>query len=129
MMLKLLHWIFHVSFNYYRLFSILESSSLKMNILDCINPTYFFLSFFVGILFVYIFSPIPEIIMRYPTPENAGKQVYRDRSDTCYVYDSKEVSCPASGAVETAIQHPSSEDINNNTRWNKFTSKIPLLNK
>ena len=71
-----------------------------------------------------MFAPIPEVIMRYPTPANAGKQVYKDRSDTCYVYDSKEVSCPASGAIETQIQHSSAEDMDHNTRWNKFTNNI-----
>lgn len=91
-----------------------------MNLLDCIHPTYFFISFSVGILFAYIFSPVPEIIMRYPTPGSAGKLVYKDRADTCYVYDSKEVSCPESGAIETPIQHHSLKTMNDNTRWNKF---------
>jgi hypothetical protein len=67
------------------------------------EPTYFFCSFFLGMLIVYISTPTPEIILRYPTPHNAGKVVYKDHADICYVYDSKEVSC-SNKAIDTPLQ-------------------------
>ena len=40
--------------------------------------TSFIISFCIGILLVYLLTPIPKIIIRYPTPENAGKIIYKD---------------------------------------------------
>jgi len=44
----------------------------------------------VGILFV---KPIENIIYKYPTPENAGKIVYKDKNGICYTYQSQQVDC------------------------------------
>ena len=63
--------------------------------LEFIDPLYFLVAFFIGIFYTYLTTPTPEIIIRYPTPENAGKIIYRDRADVCYKYKAKEVSCPA----------------------------------
>lgn len=65
-----------------------------MNIFSNIIPIYFFISFFIGLFFVYISTPKPKVIIKYPTPENAGKIIYKDNSDICYKYISKEVNCP-----------------------------------
>lgn len=59
-----------------------------------IKPTYFFISFAIGILFVYILSPKPEIVMKFPSPYNAGSVVYRDKNDTCYKYNASKTECP-----------------------------------
>ena len=45
------------------------------------------------ILFVYILTPTPDIVLKYPTPENSGKIVYKDKADVCYKYEAKEVTC------------------------------------
>ena len=59
-----------------------------------IDPFYFMVSLSIGLLLAYLFTPIPEIIIRYPTPENAGKIIYKDTNDVCYKYKSEEVQCP-----------------------------------
>lgn len=59
-----------------------------------INPYYFFISFAIGIFFVYCLSPPPQVVMKFPTPYNAGKVMYKDNSDTCYVYDAVKEECP-----------------------------------
>ena len=61
-----------------------------------ISPFYFFLSFAIGILFVYIITPPPEIVLKFPSPYNAGKIIYKDKSDTCYHYDAVKVACESS---------------------------------
>ena len=58
-----------------------------------INPLYFFLSFAIGILIVYIITPPPEIILKFPSPYNAGKVTYKDKSNTCYKYRAESVPC------------------------------------
>ena len=73
----------------------------------------FIISFCVGIFMVYITLPLPEIIIRYPTPFNAGKIVYKDNADLCYVYDSKEMSCPKKGILNTPLQFVNNKDKNN----------------
>ena len=53
-----------------------------------IIPYYFFLSFGIGILLIYMFNTPPRIIYKYPTPQNAGKITY-------YKYRSEVVDCPS----------------------------------
>lgn len=58
-----------------------------------ISPFYFFLSFAIGILIVYMMTPPPEIVLKFPSPYNAGKVVYKDKSDACYEYEAEKVEC------------------------------------
>lgn len=60
-----------------------------------IIPLYFFISFCIGMFAVYISTPKPKIIIKYPTPDNAGKVIYKDNSGICYKYSAKEVNCPS----------------------------------
>lgn len=60
-----------------------------------LNFIAFFLAFGIGILFVYIKAPAPRIIVRYPTPYNAQKTVYKDSADTCFVFNANKTECPA----------------------------------
>ena len=68
------------------------------------NIQYFLVSFLIGMFFVYITSPIPDIIIKYPTPDNIGKIIYKDSADMCYVYDLKEVVCPKFGVISPSLQ-------------------------
>lgn len=65
-----------------------------MGVFNYIDPFYFFLAFSVGLIFTYLVTPTPTIIIKYPTPENAGKYVYKDKADVCYKYRAEEVDCP-----------------------------------
>lgn len=63
--------------------------------LSKINPFAFFLAFAIGMFFIYIVTPPPEIIVKFPTPWNAGKIVYKtDDNKSCFVYRAKKTSCP-----------------------------------
>jgi hypothetical protein len=55
---------------------------------------YFLLAFSFGLLLCYVMTPMPEVVLKFPTPFNAGRVVYRDKADTCYVYRADAVSCP-----------------------------------
>ena len=70
-----------------------------------INPKWFFLSLAVGLLIVYCSTPSPEIIIKYPTPENADDLIFNDDSDNCYKFKTVEVSCPSKDKInEIPIQ-------------------------
>ena len=58
-----------------------------------INPIFFFISLFVGFLLTYIFTPVPDIIYQYPTPENK-EQIYIDEAKMCFKYKPTKIDCP-----------------------------------
>lgn len=96
-----------------------------MNFLDnYLSLKYFFIAFSIGIFMVYISEPIPDIIIKYPTPENVNKIIYQDSADICYKYDKKEVSCPKDGGVVIPLQHDKNEDNNNKSFIDNIYSKI-----
>ena len=64
-------------------------------ILDYIDPLVFLIALFVGILYTYVTTPPPRVVIKYPTPFNIKDTVYIDDNDICYKYNIKEVSCPA----------------------------------
>jgi hypothetical protein len=66
----------------------------------------FIISLAIGMFFVYISSPEPQILYIYPTPDNVDKILYKDKTDTCYKFTAKEVKCPvrASKIMKYPIQ-------------------------
>jgi hypothetical protein len=61
-----------------------------------LNPFAFVAAFAVGMLFIYLTAPTPEVIVKFPTPWNAGNVVYHhDHADTCFVYKANKAVCPA----------------------------------
>lgn len=47
----------------------------------------------IGVIGIYFVKPEQSIIYKYPTPENAGKLIYKDKNGLCYKYTFKEVNC------------------------------------
>jgi hypothetical protein len=62
--------------------------------LSKIHPFYFFLSFAVGLLVCYVTNPKPEVIVKFPSPYNAGQVTYKGDDNTCYKYKADKVQCP-----------------------------------
>ena len=75
--------------------------------IQLIDPWYFLISFCIGMFISYITTPTPEIIIKFPTPENAGKIVYKDSANVCYKYDAEKVQCPKNKKLikKIPIQH------------------------
>lgn len=65
-----------------------------MFIFDYIDPFYFLIALSVGLLYAYLNAPEPRIVVKYPTPHNAGKILYKDDAGVCYRYKVNEISCP-----------------------------------
>lgn len=86
-----------------------------------INPYYFFISFVLGMFFVYILAPSPQVIMKFPTPYNAGKVMYKDKNDTCYVFKAEIKECPMDKSLIKS--QPIVEDFSGNPK-SKFFQKL-----
>lgn len=59
-----------------------------------LHPVYFFISFAIGILYCYLTTPPPDVVLKFPSPINSGKITYKDRSDECYKYKANKIACP-----------------------------------
>lgn len=69
-----------------------------------LNTTAFLLAFAFGIFLCYINQPKKKILIKHPTPENAGKIIYKDEDDSCFKYHAQEIQCPAD--VTKILEHP-----------------------
>lgn len=58
-----------------------------------IDIFYFFISLFIGFIMVYITSPTPKIIYKYPTLDNISNMKFIDENNTCYKYKPIEIKC------------------------------------
>ena len=62
---------------------------------DKINPLAFFLAFAFGLLFCYVTKPAPQMVVKFPSPQNAGSVVYKSKADDgCFKFEAEKVSCP-----------------------------------
>lgn len=61
---------------------------------DKINPLWFFLAFAIGLLYCYISKPAPQIVMKFPSPYNAGKVTYKKEDGSCYKVRANKSECP-----------------------------------
>ena len=59
-----------------------------------INFKIFFLSLAIGLFYIYVSEDYKQTIIIYPTPDNIDKYQYKDKSDNCFSYELKEVTCP-----------------------------------
>ena len=66
-----------------------------------ISMPIFIISLSLGILYVYLLNPSPNIIYVYPTPDNVNKIEYKDKADNCYQFSSTEVSCVNTEDIKT----------------------------
>lgn len=64
------------------------------SVISRINVKWFVVSFAVGLMLCYVMTPPPQVILKFPSPQNAGHVLYHDKDDTCYKYRADRVSCP-----------------------------------
>ena len=103
-----------------------------MFLIDKIHPLAFVISLCIGLLFCYIFNPTPELIIKYPTPENVHDMVYEDDADNCYKFTSEEVTCPKNkGDInDIPVQRKVHEFFKNkNGKQYSYSSKNGIINK
>ena len=74
-----------------------------MGLFKYINFTVFLVSLAFGLFAVYITVPDTRKIYVYPTPENVDVLQYKDKSDSCFSFEQKEISCPKDESKITKI--------------------------
>lgn len=47
----------------------------------------------IGIVAVLFIKPEKNVVYKYPTPDTAGKLIYKDKNGVCYKYNAKQVDC------------------------------------
>ena len=81
-----------------------EITTLRIEgMLKYVKLNYFFISFFLGLLYVYISSPEYEYITVYPTQDNKDKFQFQDRGYNCFTLESAVVDC-SEKAEELPVQ-------------------------
>lgn len=65
-----------------------------MSLFSYINPFAFVVAFGVGLLLTYTVVPAPSVVVKFPTPYNAGRVIYKAEDRNCYKYRADEVACP-----------------------------------
>ena len=63
-------------------------------ILNYISAPAFFISFIVGLFFVYLWGPEIKTVYIYPSPENVDKFLFKDKADNCFYFEEEFVECP-----------------------------------
>lgn len=71
-----------------------------------IRPLSFFVAFAVGLLFCYLVTPPPAVVVKFPTPHNAGKVVYKDDADTCFQFNADRVPCGPTAVPQPLAMSP-----------------------
>jgi hypothetical protein len=65
----------------------------------------------VGLLVCYVMEPQKKVVLKFPSPSNAGKVVYVDKQGQCYKYNVQKLdSCPSTTNVKP---QPVMEDFRN----------------
>ena len=65
-----------------------------MGVFKYINIPVFLISLLLGMAAVYLTVPDTRTVYLYPTPENVDMLQYRDKTDSCFAFEQKAVSCP-----------------------------------
>lgn len=65
-----------------------------INLRKMISVPIFIISLSLGLFFVYITNTPKDIIYVYPTPDNADKIQYKDRTGNCFKYEAVKTKCP-----------------------------------
>ncbi len=67
------------------------------------NIAAFIVAFVIGIIYVYIDAPKARIVVKYPTPYNANKIVYKGLNEDCYKFKAIEVECTKDAVAQPII--------------------------
>ena len=68
-------------------------------IFDKLEPLYFLLAFGIGLFFCYISKPSPTIVVKFPSPVNAGTVTYKSDDGSCYKFKASKETCPIDSSL------------------------------
>jgi len=76
-------------------------TSAISSFLEFLSFPYFIGAFALGIVLCLILAPAPHVVMRFPSPHNAGKVTYQDDGggqgshEGCYRFQAERAECPS----------------------------------
>jgi hypothetical protein len=70
-----------------------------------INAPGFLVAFALGMLYVYLSRPKPQVVIKFPSPYNAGFVYQESNGDGCFRYKATRVAC-ADAAEPQPIMEP-----------------------
>ncbi len=70
-----------------------------------INAPGFLVAFALGMLYVYLSRPKPQVVVKFPSPYNAGFVYQESNGDGCFRYKATRVAC-ADAAEPQPIMEP-----------------------
>jgi hypothetical protein len=59
----------------------------------------FLSAFAIGMLIVYLFTPFPDVVIRYPRPNDFHSLRFMKKNGTCMQYSMKQVSCGTDNTI------------------------------
>lgn len=77
-----------------------------MQLLGRLNLMALVASFAIGIMLTYVIVPTPRVVVKFPSPYNAGRVLYRDKADTCFMYRSDHVECSSADKPGEVLPQP-----------------------
>ncbi|AVL94906.1 hypothetical protein ma520 [Moumouvirus australiensis] len=60
-----------------------------------IDIFFIILGLFLGFFIIYVTTPPPKVVFKYPTIDNIQSTTYVDNNGNCYKYYAKEIMCPS----------------------------------
>lgn len=70
---------------------------MKLALFNKLKASWFFGAFVIGLALAYFLGAKPEVIVKFPSPRNAGSVIYHG-DESCFKYNAEEVSCPTNDA-------------------------------
>lgn len=74
-------------------------------------------SFAVGMLYMICTVPKPRVVIKFPTPDRAGLDMYQTRDGQCYKVDVETVTCPADGKNVRSQPVVDHQEVDDDESW------------
>lgn len=72
-------------------------------LLNYISIPVFLVSFAIGLFFIYVLGPEIKTVFIYPSPENVGKILFKDKADNCFAFQEEIIDCPKNESLISKI--------------------------
>lgn len=80
-----------------------------------VDILFIMLGLFLGVFIVYVTTPPPRVVLKYPTIDNINNTTYVDNNGQCFRYYAREIPCRINPpAKQPLLGNPSQQPVLNN---------------